>query len=71
MACGSAHVDVTHKVGVNVAYIDGSVRFVNRPLFDSLLSPKPIAPYQNWGVSTSSTSDMSVMDSIWQIWDKN
>jgi prepilin-type N-terminal cleavage/methylation domain-containing protein/prepilin-type processing-associated H-X9-DG protein len=80
MACGPPHVDVTHNAGVNVAYIDGSVRWVQRSLFnDRLLAfkktatgePKPIAPYQSWDVSPSPTSEMSVMDSIWQIWDKN
>jgi prepilin-type processing-associated H-X9-DG protein len=80
MACGIPHVDVTHNSGVNVAYIDGSVRWVARALFNARLealpkqadgTPKPITPYQGWNVSTVSTSDMSVMDSIWRIWDKN
>jgi prepilin-type N-terminal cleavage/methylation domain-containing protein/prepilin-type processing-associated H-X9-DG protein len=75
MACGSEYLNVTHKTGINVAYVDGSVRWLQRRLFDSLLSSKPImtstGTTPSWGVGTTSTSDMSVMDSIWRIWDAN
>jgi prepilin-type N-terminal cleavage/methylation domain-containing protein/prepilin-type processing-associated H-X9-DG protein len=77
MACGIPHVDVTHKSGVNVAYIDGSVRWVARGVFNTELEalpklangdPKPIAPYQaSWN---EGGADMVAYNAIWRAWDK-
>jgi prepilin-type N-terminal cleavage/methylation domain-containing protein/prepilin-type processing-associated H-X9-DG protein len=69
MGCGTAYVDATHKTGVNVAYVDASVRWTPRDKFNSLMATTAIG--SGWSVGTTSTSDMSKMDAIWNIWDKN
>jgi len=66
LMCGSVYLDRTHVDGVNVAYANGSVRWVARREFDSFLSTKAI------GAPWSAGSDMdNNITPIWKIFDKN
>jgi len=64
LICGSVYLDTAHVTGSNAAHTDGSVRWVKRNVYNSLLSNK------DWYASFSA-ADVTTMKQVWELLDQN